>query len=258
MHHAHIDKFAYGDSPVHRLDGRVKFIVAVLFTAVVISLPRMSLSIVVCYAVGPFAVLVLAGIPLGFVFKQVLLTCPFVAVLALSFPFYDRAPLTVAFGPWLWQITAGWMRCFVVLGKFVVTMLALIALVSTTRFNDLLAGLQRLGLPRILVIQLGFLYRYIFVLIDRAHHILRARSGRRLRSLGFRGELRVAAAMLGSLFIRSIGTAERINIAMQARGFQGRWNTVHKFRLRLGDFAFALAAALFIFGLYFFLRPVLR
>jgi len=256
MHHAHIDKFAYQDSPVHRLDSRVKFVVVLVFTALVISLPRTSVSILACYAVGPFAILVLAGIPLKFVFKHILLVSPLVLILALSCPLYDRTPVSVAFGPFAWNITVGWMRCFTIFGKFIVTMLALIALVSTTRFNDLLTGLQRLGLPRLLVIQLGFLYRYIFVLIDRAHRILRARAGRKLQRLKFRAELQIAAAMLGSLFIRSIDDAEHINIAMQARGFDGNWRTLSKLQFRRCDLLFLLAAVVFMLALYFFVKPI--
>jgi cobalt/nickel transport system permease protein len=258
MHHAHIDKFAYQDSVIHRLDSRIKFIVVLVFTAVVISLPRTSISILACYAIWPFTILVLGGIPLRFVFKQILLVSPFVLVLALSCPLYDRTPVTVAFGPFVWQGSVGWMRCFTILGKFVVTMLALIGLVSTTRFNDLLTGLQKLGVPRLLVIQLGFLYRYIFVLIDRAHHILQARAGRKLKSLGFKRELRTASSMVGSLFIRSIDTAEHINIAMQGRGFDGRWRSISKLQIRRTDLLFAAIAASFILGLYIFVRPILQ
>jgi cobalt/nickel transport system permease protein len=258
MHHAHIDKFSFKDSPIHRLDSRVKFIVVLIFTIMVISLPRTSFSILACYAIGPFTVLVLAQIPLKFVFKQILLVSPFVLVLALSCPLYERTPATVAFGPLSWEMSLGWMRCFAILGKFVVTMMALIALVSTTRFADLLTGLQRLGLPKLLIIQLGFLYRYIFVLIDRAHHILRARAGRKLRNLGFKKELKIAAAMLGSLLSRSIDTAEQINIAMQARGFTGSWHTISKLRVRRCDWLFALAAVSFMLVLYFFVKPVLQ
>ena len=257
MHHAYIDKFAYQDSPIHRLDSRAKFIVLLIFTAVVVSLPRTSLSILFCYAVGPVAVLVMAKIPLKFVFKQILLVSPFVLVLALSCPLYDKTPVRVAFGPFFWRTTIGWMRCFVILGKFVVTMLALISLVSTTRFGDLLTGLQKLGLPKLLIIQLGFLYRYIFVLIDKVHHILRARNVRRLKNLGFKRELKIAAAMLGSLLIRSIDTAERINIAMQARGFDRTWHSLSKLQIRRCDLLFALIAIFFMLVLYFFVKPVL-
>jgi len=257
MHHAHIDKFAYQDSPVHRLDSRVKFIVALVFTALVISLPATSLSILACYAVAPFAFLVLGKIPIKFALKHILVVSPFVLVLALSCPLYDKTPFTMAFGPFTWESSTGWMRCFTILGKFIVTMLALIALVSTTRFNDLLAGLQKMGLPKLLTIQLGFLYRYIFILIDKAHHILRARAGRKLKNLGAKTELKTAAAMLGSLLIRSLETAERINIAMQARGFTRKWRTISMLRIRSSDLVFAIASAAFLLGLHFFIRPIL-
>src|SRR3972149_9347568 len=252
MHHAHIDKFAYQDSPIHRLDSRVKFIVLVVFTALVISLPRTSLSILAWYAIGPFPILVLGKIPLRFTFKQILLVSPFVLVLALSCPLYDKTPVIVAFGPFVWQSSLGWMRCFAIIGKFIITMLAFIALVSTTRFNNLLTGLQRLGLPKVLIIQLGFLYRYIFVLIDRAHHILRARQGRKLRNLGFSVEMKTAAAMLGSLFVRSIDTAEQINIAMQGRGFDGNWRCLSRLQIRKRDLLFTFVAVVFMLVLHLF------
>jgi len=258
MHHAYIDKFAYQDSPVHRLDCRIKFIVLLVFTAVVISLPRTSPGILACYAVGPFTVLVLGRVPLRFAFKHILLVSPFILVLALSSPLYDRTLVSVAFGPFSWRVSLGWLRCFTIVGKFIVTMLALISLVSTTRFNNLLTGLQSLGLPKLLIMQLGFLYRYIFVLIDRAHHILRARAGRKLRNLGFRKELEIAAAMVGSLLIRSIDTAEHISIAMQARGFDGNWHTLSKLQIRRSDLVFAAAAAFFLLALHFFVRYVLQ
>ena len=238
MHHAHIDKFAYQDSPVHRLDSRAKLLVTVLFTALVLSLPKTSLSILVCYAVGPFAILVIGRIPLRFALKHICIVSPFVLVLALSCPFYDKNPINVAFGPLTWNISMGWLRCFAIIGKFVVSMLALIGLISTTRFSNLLAGMQKLKMPGILVVQLGFLYRYIFVLIDRAHHILLARAGRKLRNLGFRKEVKTASSMLGSLFIRSIDTAHNINIAMQARGFEREFHTISKMKLGLGDVYF--------------------
>jgi len=254
MHHAYIDKFAYQDSPIHRLDSRVKFLATFLFTVVVISLPRTSVSILFCYAVGPFAVLVLGGIPLRFVFKHILIVSPFVLILALSNVLYDRTAITIAFGPFSWQSTLGWVRCYVIVGKFTVTMMALIALVSTTRFSDLLTGLQKLHLPKVLIMQLGFLYRYIFILIDRAQHILRARQIRRLRSLGARKEMKVAAAMVGSLLVRSLETAENVGIAMEGRGFSGRWHSLSGHKAGRGNVLFAFVAAVFTFGLFFLAR----
>jgi cobalt/nickel transport system permease protein len=136
-------------------------------------------------------------------------------------------------------------------------MLALIALVSTTRFSSLLVGLQKLGTPKLLVIQLGFLYRYIFVLIDKVQHMLRARAGRKLRNLGFKKELAIASAMVGSILIRSIDTAENINIAMQGRGFDGRWRSLHRPKIRSTDWIFAAVVCCFLLTLELFIKPVL-
>lgn len=256
MHHAHIDKFAYQDSPIHSLDSRIKFLATVLFTIVIIALPRNSIIITSLYAVGPFAVLVLGGIPLRFVFKHILLVSPFIIVLALTCPFYDRTAVSVSLGPFSWNTTNGWLRFGSILSKFTVTMMCMIALVSTTRFTNLLAGLQKLHMPRILVLQLGLLYRYIFVIIDKAQHILLARRARYLCYRGFGNEVQTASAMIGSLFIRSIDTAENISIAMQARGFSKDWHSLCKLKMGNRDLIFIFIAACYIVCLEFILKPI--
>ena len=246
MHHAHIDKFAYLDSPVHRLDSRIKLIAVVVFTIFVIAVPRYSVSVLALYAVGPFAMLVIGKIPLRFAAKQILTVSPFVLVLAASCPLYNREPMIVQLGSFEWTIRAGWVQFANILGKFVITMAALIALVCTTRFGDLLCGMEKMGMPQILVNQLGFLYRYIFVLIDKAHHILRARASRKLRNLGFAKESRTAGAMIGTLFILSLESSERINIAMHARGFDGVFRSINRLQIKKDDFVFAAIAAAFL------------
>jgi cobalt/nickel transport system permease protein len=222
-----------------------------VFSVFVISLPPTSVSILACYAVWPFAVLVIANIPIRFVLKHILIVSPFIAVLALSSLLYDKKPVVVVFGPMQWETTAGVLRCFSICGKFVITMAALITLAATTRFSDLLAAMAKLGLPRLLVLQLGFLYRYIFMLLDRAYHLLRARAGRKLRNLGFAGELKTAAAMVASLFIGSMDMAGRVNMAMQGRGFDGRFHRLGEMQIRRADYFFAAILALYLVSLYF-------
>ncbi|MDO8302090.1 MAG: cobalt ECF transporter T component CbiQ [Sedimentisphaerales bacterium] len=249
MHHAHIDKFAYSDSPIHRLDSRVKLLAVAVFTVFVLAVPRYSVSVLACYAIGPFVMLVVGHIPLRFVLRHILTVSPFVLVLAASCPLYNREVMGVEFGPFSWTIGRGWVQFANILGKFIITMAALITLVCTTRFSDLLAGMAKMGMPQVLVNQLGFLYRYIFVLIDKAHHILRARSSRKLRNLGFTTESKTAGAMIGTLFILSLESSERINIAMQARGFDGEFRTINKLQMRKADFLFVAIATIFLLGI---------
>ncbi len=246
MHHAHIDKFAYQDSPIHRLDPRAKLAVTLFGTLAIASLPRFSPDLAFYTWLGPFALLVLGRIPLRFAAKHIAWTLPFVLVLALTSLWYDKTPTTILFGPLLWQSTLGWLKCLTLTAKFIGSMLALIALISTTRFSDLLMVLQRWHVPEILVIQLGFLYRYIFVLIDKAHHTVRARTTRTLKRLAPKQELRIGTAMIGSVLIQSLDTSTRITQAMQARGFVGQWHSPKQFDMKRGDWLFLGLATLYI------------
>ena len=48
MHHAYLDKFAYQDSPIHRLDPRVKFLAVIIFTFAVISIKKTAGAVLFC------------------------------------------------------------------------------------------------------------------------------------------------------------------------------------------------------------------
>lgn len=245
MHHAHIDKFAYQDSWIHALDARVKLAATLLWTLMIVSLPRVSPDLAFYTWPGPFLVLVLGGISLKFAFKHILWTLPFILVLALTSLWYDRTPATIFFGPFQWHATVGWLKCLTLTCKFIGSMLALIALVSTTRFSDLLKALQHWRMPEILVIQLGFLYRYIFVLIDKSHHTIHARKLRTLRRLPATQELRISTAMIGSVLVQSLDTSTRVTQAMQARGFTGQWHSPTQFHTKPADWLFIGIAILY-------------
>lgn len=251
MHHAHIDKFAYQDSPIHRLDARVKLAVTLIGTLVIVSLPRFSPDLAFYTWLGPFILLVLGRISLRFALKHVLLALPFILVLALTSLWYDRTPTTIMFGPFQWHCTVGWLKCLTLTLKFVGSMLALIALISTTRFSDLLRVLQHWRVPEILVIQLGFLYRYIFVLIDKALHTIQARTMRTLKRQTAKQELRIGTAMIGSVLVQSLDTSTHITQAMEARGFSGQWHSPRHFHTKTADRLFMGIATLYIGALLY-------
>ncbi len=224
MHHARIDKLAAGDSVIHRLDARGKLAVVIAFSVYVLSIRSESISFLPCCAIGPFALLVFGKVPLKFVFKQILIVSPFIIFVAASSIFYTKETVVVSFGPAQIVTTVGTVRCAGILIKFVITMAALLGLIGTTRFGELLDAMGRCGVPKILTMQISFVYRFIFLMIDRGHHILMARNARRIGRMGLKRELATAAAMGGSLFLGSIDTAGKVNMSMLARGFDGTFH----------------------------------
>ena len=193
MHHSYIDRFAQGGSPVHRLDARAKLVAVVAYSAVLISFNRYAVAELVPLAVLPLAMLWFGGVPAWFALRRVLFLSPFILFVCILSPWYDRSPEVVSFGPWRYAVAGGWLTSANIAVKFTLGVLALTALTSTTRFAWLLEGMRRLAVPKMLLIQLGFLYRYLFVLIDEAMRVRRSRDfrgaalapvGRRLSAVG--------------------------------------------------------------------------
>ena len=85
---------------------------------------------------------------------------------------------------------------------------------------ELLGALARLRVPSIFVTLSALMLRYLGLLEEEAVRMCRARDLRGTpRSVMERA--RVAGALVGTLFVRSWERAERVSLAMQARGFTG-------------------------------------
>ena len=116
-------------------------------------------------------------------------------------------------------MSAGWLSFGSILVRFSLTVGAALVLVASTGIHRLCAGLERLGMPRVFAVQILFLYRYLFVMVDEGF--------RMARSVELRGpgagslRFRVYASLVGHLLVRSIDRAQRIYQAMVARGFEG-------------------------------------
>ena len=99
-------------------------------------------------------------------------------------------------------------------------MAASIVLAATTPVAELLRGLERLRVPRVLVAIAGFMVRYLDVI---AGEVRRMRVARLSRGHDPRWiwQARAVAASAGTLFIRSYERGERVHLAMLSRGYAG-------------------------------------
>jgi len=243
MHHAYLDRFARLDSAVHRRDPRAKtlaflgLVVAVILVPPGVWWPFAALA-------APLGVLWLASrVPVAYLMKRVLVLSPFVIFSVVLFPLlYGGEPLwNVQFGPWRLTVTReGLELAGNLAAKFALGVLTLSLMFSVTRFHHFLYALRRFRAPQLLVMQLGFLYRYLYVVVDEAERLLRARDA---RSGGAHGRhlWRATAALLGVLLVRSFQRSERIYQAMLARGFSGEVVVLRRLRWRAADAAVAAA-----------------
>jgi len=117
-------------------------------------------------------------------------------------------------------VTAGWVSFLSIILRGLLSVQALLILIGSTGYYRLCRSMQRLGLPSVFTTQLLFVYRYLYVLIEEALAMRRARDA---RSFGRRSyPLKVWGTLVGQLLIRTFERAELISRAMLARGFTGR------------------------------------
>jgi cobalt/nickel transport system permease protein len=204
MHHVILDQWSRRQSPLHNRDARVKLIAVLALLVIVATTPPLAWRAFAGYAAVLLMATYFARLPIQGILVRALAVLPFSAVFAVS--------------SWLSGDT---VRAAGLVEKALLSAWIALLLVSTTPLPALLKGAQSLGVPRLLILVIQFVYRYLFVLYEQAQRMRLAsqcRSGeRRARSAMFAA----AAGALGVLFARSYQRANAIHCSMQARGFTG-------------------------------------
>ena len=146
----------------------------------------------------------------------------------------DGDPIgTVDFGLFSLTLSGEGIRIVLtIMLKSWVSVQAAALLIFTTQFHDLLEGLARLRLPKLMVSIVSLMYRYLAVLLGEAQRMMRARSSRQAIPPGVKRppvtwQAKVVGNMVGALFIRSYERSERVYLAMQSRGYTGQVRHLH-------------------------------
>lgn len=146
----------------------------------------------------------------------------------------DGDPIgTVDFGLFSLTLSGEGIRMVLtIMLKSWVSVQAAALLIFTTQFHDLLEGLARLRLPKLMVSIISLMYRYLAVLLGEAQRMMRARSSRQATPPGVKRppvtwQAKVVGNMVGALFIRSYERSERVYLAMQSRGYTGQVRHLH-------------------------------
>jgi cobalt/nickel transport system permease protein len=240
-----LDRLSAGDTALHRLDPRAKVLTTFIFIMAVVSFGRYEVTALFPFFIFPAAMVALGNLPVGYILKKIGIILPVAVVVGLFNPVFDREIL-VRLGPLV--ISGGWLSCVSIVVRAMLTVGAAIILVGVTGFTAICHALDRFGMPRVFVVQLLFLYRYLFVLAEEGARASRARE---VRSFGKRGATAGSyASLVGHLLLRTWQRAEQIHMAMLGRGFTGE---VHMYQ----TFRFGRAEIFFVGGwsaLFFVLR----
>jgi len=250
----HLEPYIKGNSALHGLDARVKLAGALAMLITISTLPDGA------WAFYLFCLALLAGgmlisrIPLKvFIRRAAVIELPLVLVI-LPVLFRGGGEAVWSAGLFNNEVAiyqGGLVRFSSLLAKLFLSILTSVLLSAATPFQDLLAAMRKLGLPRLFSAILEMMWRYLFVLVREAQRMLTARKARSSRSgesasktggtLAWRAK--VTGNMAGTLMLRSIDRSERVYAAMKARGYDGEPRTLEMSEPSGGQTATLIAIA---------------
>jgi cobalt/nickel transport system permease protein len=111
-------------------------------------------------------------------------------------------------------------------------------LIATTRPDRLLHGLRALGVPRVFVLLLGMMERYLSVFLRSAQEVHLARLSRTAAVGSTRQEQAWVAAGMGSLLRRTEALGQAVFHAMLSRGYTGEARLLDPPRWAAQDWSF--------------------
>ncbi|MFQ6097288.1 MAG: cobalt ECF transporter T component CbiQ [Armatimonadota bacterium] len=223
-----IESSRAAESPVGRMDARVKLVLAVGWVVCIVLTPIAQWHRLALYGVLLCAMYFVARVPIRWLLCRLAFLLPFLALVVVSLPFVPRDDAVRVYPVPHTHLTvsdAGLRALASVGSKALLSVLVMTLLAATTPLERTLTALQTLRVPTVFVTLISFMYRYLFVLVDEAQRMVRARDARG-RPSSLRRRVGVAGSMVGALFVRSYERSERVATAMIARGFDGTMRTL--------------------------------
>ena len=206
-----------GDTAIRRLPGHVKLVAALGTVFAVVLTPREQFWAFGLHAAALATTAAVARIPAGVLLRRMAVEVPFV-IFAVLMPFLTAGQRVVVLGVPL--SVDGLYDAWNVLAKATLGVVASIILAATTDLADLLAGLERLRMPALLVQIMSFMVRYGDVVTDEMRRMRIARESRGFVARDLR-QLPTVARTAGALFVRVFERGERVHLAMLSRGYTG-------------------------------------
>ncbi len=262
-----IERESYKDSPIHRLDPRVKLLFALAIIVYVVSLPRIhEKNMIRLFAIEVYLLLLVlaAGLDLRYFFLRILAILPFGLGIALIQPFlrpsfignYTPYPLDLPLG--LSITYEGFAFGSTLLAKFLVCITVIILLSSTTRLRDMVAAADRIGIPREFTLLLSMTVRYLFLFWAVLKRIRVAQETRLFniwnQNVPRKWILKQIGHSISAIFVRSYEQGEKTYISMLCRGYgSGYDKAYYKAKIQTMDILFLLLSTGSILYIHIFI-----
>ena len=229
------ERFAQGNSLLHRRDPKAKIIAAVALVSV--SATSNSFVVAVVSLILGVTLFYLTNLPVRLVLKRMIAINTFTLFLWLTLPLTYGGREFTTMGP-LSLSAEGLQLAALITLKTNAIILAIIALLGTSRIANIGHALETLHCPKKLCFILLFSYRYVFVIYQEYRRLVRAAQMRCFVPATTIHTYRTFGYLFGMTLVKSWNRATRVHQAMVLRGFNGQLIPLSKDIYTTGDTVF--------------------
>lgn len=240
------EEFSSGDSFVHRLDPRIKIIIAILFSIVVAVADRFPVLLLGLFF--SICLIAIARLSIKKISYRLLIVNGFIFLLWIFLPFTFPGETLFSLGA-LNASRDGVMYALLITIKSNTIILTSIALLATSSITTLVHALRHLYIPDKLIHLFFFCYRYIYVIYFEYVRLTNAMKIRCFKPKTNMHTYRTYAYLVGMLLLKSYDRSEGVYKAMLCRGFKGKFWVLDHFSLKKSDMVSGIMMFLYIIGL---------
>ena len=200
MRFEYAEKQDNNETIVHRTDAQIKLAFALIAIAI-IAFSKSFYPIAIIMPIV-FVLMVISKVSPTFILKRISICFPFIIFMLLLPP----------------------TQAIMLLAKSLSSITILALLMSTTRFNDIISAMAFFKVPRMFIMMLSFLYRYLFLFSENVHKMRCAVTSRCFghKKQWCKWNTDIISNMTGCLFVRSFEQSERVYNAMLARCYDNK------------------------------------
>ena len=192
-----------------------KLLISVLYIFLVTSVGKYDVTTLILMSLYIIFTFIMGELSVKEGIYRMRLILPLVLFVGVFNPFFDKTEVMIAG----FAVRGGVVSMVTLIIKGLYTVFAVYALIATTSIDDICYALRSLHIPKIIVIVIMLIYRYIDVMAGEADRIYTAY---RLRAPGQKGiEYRSWGALVGQWLLRSMDKAQIVYESMLLRGFRG-------------------------------------
>lgn len=191
-------------------------LVTLFYLVAVLSVPVDRPQGIIWLAAYPVIASEILGVGYGKIFVKSLWILPLLVIIGVFNPILDKVTV-LQIGSL--GVSRGWVTFVSIIFRGLLSFQAVILMVFTTGFIDIFNMMRKVGFPSVLCTQMLLSYRYLFVILEEAVVMKRAREARGYGRKSY--PFPMWGRFIGQLLIKSTRRATGIHRAMQARGFSG-------------------------------------